>query len=466
MALATTYGFTGGFETIVVARACTRPQLWESIGRWLDPVNLASEAARVVVHAARAIYKDQQAPAAGLDQIIQRVYSEVSKGRLAEATFDEVTAYLDAGMTYSAPYADTFILKEAIGPIRTSLEAQIAHSTVDSITKREPDFVAKLQRQLAELERVGKASSAEAIFSDSLDWDAIWLELAFPRFTTGVLALDTLMSGGLISPALWTIVGGAGSGKSHFLAQVAIANILAGRDVVVSTLELPRAACVAMIAAGLCNVTAKPLIEKHADSKACHAMVKQRYATLSDTGTLGRWVVEQHDPSTSIGALVRWKTDVVAKHGLNLAVFITDYLDRVSADHATGGGKAGTYATAGYTYEMARLDAVTSKHMHLTASQATRGSGARLVIEEDDLADSQHKPRISDGVISINKGKVDEASGTLREINYHVVKDRYGLSKVTTAMLPTMWSFGLSTELDGVKRPIAFEPYSGDRRIW
>ncbi len=113
---------------------------------------------------------------------------------------------------------------------------------------------------------------------------------------------------------------------------------------------------------------------------------------------------------------------------------MVDYADRVGAK-AKKGEQQSEYLGALSVYEGLRLYAAERKIFCWTASQASRQKDARKKrLDLDDVADSMHKIRVADLVITLN---VTGDDGTDPMIKLFIAKHRTGRSRVEVGPLPT-----------------------------
>ena len=139
---------------------------------------------------------------------------------------------------------------------------------------------------------------------------------------------------------------------------------------------------------------------------------------------------------TTVEDVQTWVQDCESQVDARCEVLVIDYADKMSA----GGRKdsEGTYASMGTVYEGLRILAEQRDAWAWTASQPQRGHKGRRVIDTDDLADSQHKARVTDLLITANR---EEEDGDV-QLKWFVAKNREGKSRGMVGPLPADWAHG------------------------
>lgn len=223
---------------------------------------------------------------------------------------------------------------------------------------------------------------------------------------------------------------GPGGGKSMALAQVACEGVRTGFHVAVATLEIPEPIWLARIKANLTGLLIDDIMD---DPDGVQA--QKRLAEFQAKPGMGRIFVKEFSPmATTVEDLKAWIQTSEDDLGFPVQVLVIDYADKLIAP-----GKMED--TSGYTlgkvvYEGLRVWAAESSRWLYTASQSTRNDGKKASSKHgiDDMADSMHKGRVADAVISLN----------VRDdmIAYHIAKNRLGVSGKSTGPIPTEFERG------------------------
>ena len=119
--------------------------------------------------------------------------------------------------------------------------------------------------------------------------------------------------------------------------------------------------------------------------------------------------------------------------GRPIDVLLVDYADRMGA-----GDEKGDYHAMKVVYEGLRNLIDEKGIFGWTASQATRNSKDRKRHDLNHMADSMHKGRIADLVITLNL--VGEEAD---ELEYYVAKHRTGRSRVSVGPMRHDWEHGM-----------------------
>lgn len=460
MAIAEQYGFSASFEPVLLHRVISSKEVWGAIGKWLEPEYLHGDVAKYILRAAKACAHDSGGAPEGVLQVVQRAARIHLEGRATAELFNEVMPYFDVASRLGAPYTDRAIIGEAVGPLKRTANVLLLKQHAEAISKHEQDYATRLQMGLLELEKIGVYARSDGVGTDT-DLNSLWGQLDMPRFSTGSLVLDTMMMGGFVCPGLGIYVAGPGAGKSRKLVQTTCANLFLGHDVIIGTLELPETVWNALIIGCLTNVATRPLIEaKHPDASAARAEASRRFKLLLETRSVGRWWIQHHAAGTSVKGFLAWKDQIAREKKLNPRVVVSDYADKFGT-----GNNDKAYQSVQVIYDTLRDDALAGNYLHASASQPKRADKPRPIIDEDDLADSQHKIRIVEAAVSLNVELSTDGAPASNYAKYFVIKDRYGESKVLSSAVQMNRAMGSFTELDGVRRPIEFPPFRGVRGI-
>lgn len=259
------------------------------------------------------------------------------------------------------------------------------------------------------------------------------------RLPMGITELDGYLDGGLAKAALGCVIGGAGDGKSIFLIQAAAAALRCGKDVAIATLELPESMQHVRL---LSNLTGLP-INQILDGGVDHAMLVWESTMAEVEHRHGRrphlHVREFAAYSTHVGDILAWVSEVEDHTGCPVELVVTDYADKIGAKQRAR-KETSDYDTGREVYEALRKDAVDRGRWHWTAAQSKRrADGKRKTKDLDDVADSMHKIRIADLVITLN---VEEDDQGMRQISYFVAKHRVGDSRRSIGPYPVDYATG------------------------
>ncbi len=420
------YGFDHNFEEVVAYYCATHRSFWGRIGSALDPSLIADPAAQVVIKACAAIANDTGAgPASGLITI-QRLRRWSALGRLTETEVRDASDLLDEVEDAVPPDVDQ-VISEAT-PLIIRVVQQQALDTALTQFGAKGDLSSAIQA-LQGAGRIGQADTSLGISLGNAGFAAIAAANRTILLPTGVTELDTELEGGMPRGSLGVVCAGTGGGKSMFLNHVAAHALSQGRFVCLATLELSEARAMARLKAALLSVPSKDLLSGR------DRIAKTRYAKIA--GKLGVCFVRYFSPGiTTVEDIEAWVTDCEQQVDAPMDVLVCDYADKMS-----GGGRKqdeNDYKGMLTVYEGLRTMAERRDAWAWTASQPRRGWKGQALIDTDDLADSQHKARVTDLLVTGNRSEED---GDV-QIKWFIAKFRDGKSRGIVGPLPQDWAHG------------------------
>ena len=419
------YGFHPTFEASVVWCAVTKPRFWIAIGRELEADAFDKQEAKWLMRAGAAVAEDTEKAPRSSAIVLQRLKRWVNEGKMksdvALAAFDLLESVDECAQI--PEWED--ILAELSPVVRRRAEQKAVRHAVDAYGSNDDLLgAAELLRKASRIGvvpedgvRMGTAALAEARKLLSAD-----------RMATGIMDLDMVMGGGLPRSCLGVAISSTGGGKSMFLSQTFSTALSQGCFALYATLELAESLVVARAMAAVTGVTIDKVIQ--GDEK-----VTKRLKNAENR--LGTGLVREFPAgSTTAEDIADWAEMCAEKEGRMPDLLVVDYADKLSSK-----GSSSLYESAGRTYDALRNWAMKHSTWVWTASQATRGSGGKQRIDLDDTADSMHKVRVADVVISLTP--LEGPAG--REIEILVCKNRSGDSRMSVGPLPATFAYGRLT---------------------
>lgn len=423
MATVDPYSFDPRFERAMVFLACSRPAFYGSTGYALEVEALSAPEAKLALTAAHAVYTELGRGPDGLVIVLQRLRRMVDPGgRVTMAEVQAVDDYFTAAeedARFPLPTEEQAVA-ELAPLLRRRMEKTIVRAAGDTYSKR-GDMNA-LVRLVNEAGRIGRVSIS---LGTKLGPDMA-AEIAsmrhMERLSTGVLELDTILDGGLPRGSLGVAVADTGGGKSLFLAQVAAAAVLAGLFVVVATLEVPRPVWLARV---LSNITGIPI------NAILAGELEEALRIFSTYPGIGALIVEEFTAdATTIADLDEWCKVLGQREGRAPDVVVVDYFDKLIPEEK----QPSEYLACKKVYEAGRVCAQRDKGWWWTASQSKgdggNGKHKKEVLTTSDLADSKHKARVADLIVTLNP----RSEGA--EVLFHVAKFRHGKAGGSIGPLP------------------------------
>jgi len=415
------YGLDPAFERMVVALACSRPRFYGRIGRAMEPEALAAPGAQLALQAAHAIAQDSGHGPESSVLVMQRLKRWMQDGRVTQEQITGVFDLLEqADETGLAP--EDAVVDELTPLLQRRVQSQAVEAAMDEYAKR-GDF-ARVAELIGDAARLGKADTSVGTLIGADSFAAIEGVRHLERLATGVSELDLALDGGLWRGALGMVVGGTGDGKSMFLSHAAASALQSGLHVLYATLELPEALVLSRIKANLTGVPINAIMDGSMEE------AKRRLVAMMPT--LGRCYVKDFTPhATTVEDLREWVKGCEQLARRQVDVLIVDYADKLTAK--VPGEKDGSeYRTMRVVYEGLRVLAVEHKFFGWTASQKRRSSDkTKKKSDTDDVADSMHKSRVADVVVTLNlRGEENE------ELLYYIAKYRIGKAHASIGPLP------------------------------
>lgn len=427
------YYLDPSFERAVVAICSMRPNFWGRIGHALDPDCLSLEPAKRIVRACRQIaletHRGPESPMIVLQQM--RRWLDEGKADGALPKIKECAVLLDDAFEAGMPSDDA-----AVAALKPTLARRLRDEAVEqAIEERGKDGTfANVVRLIDRANRLGDTNTSVGVRLGSASFAEIEKLKLIERHGTGIWELDNILEGGMRRGCLGLLVGSSGDGKSMGLSHIAAYSIRCGLFTVYATLEVPPADVLARLKG---NLTGMPINAILADPRRIEPVLAGM--------PLAPFIVQEFTPqATTMQDIEAWVTKCEEEVGLAVDVLITDYGDKLIAPST---GKKGE-AESGYTqgrvvFERMRIYAneghARGKIWHWSASQAKRqekakGKGVHQMMDLNDTADSLHKIRVADLVVTIN---------TLENgIKWFVAKNRHGKSRVSTDALPADFECG------------------------
>ena len=187
--------------------------------------------------------------------------------------------------------------------------------------------------------------------------------------------------------------------------------------------------------ANITNVPTEDILanDLHA-RKAASAALERMQATL------GSLVVKDFPAKiTTMIDIEQWVAQCEEEEGRAVDFVAIDYGDKLTVPNR---GQRSEYDVAGEAFERMRLFGKNKNKWIATASQAIRRAGKDKgrVVDVDDAADSQHKARVADIVVTLSPRENDE-------LIYHVAKNRGGTAGAKIGPFAHNWAYGQMVHL-------------------
>ncbi len=431
------YPFDPAFEKAVVALCANRPRFYGRIGTHLVVDAFNTREAKLAMKAVHACAKSLgRGPSSSL-LVAQRLRRWVDDGKYTLEECLDVIDFIGSVESTGLPAEDD-IAQEIAPVLQQRAKDEYIRKQLTAQTKvADEEFFLRAAKDAMKNSRIGAVDTSVGIRIGADSFGEIERMQHLLRLPTGIMELDVELGGGLTRSALGVAVGGAGDGKSMFLSHSAAHGMYEGQNVAYATLEIPEGEVLARIKANLTNCTIDGI-----KSGEVVDIAKDRLAFLADRQMangrpgLGAGFVKEFPAYTTeptdIDSWVRECEDAISD---KIDLIVVDYADRMGAK--VSGKEKGDYTTMRIVYEGLRQISVDRENFLWTASQATRQGKDKRKLDVNHMADSMHKGRIADLVISLNV-----CGEHLDEIEFFIAKHRTGKGKISVGPMQHEFSKG------------------------
>ncbi len=419
------YNLDANFERALVTMLCCRPKMYGKVVRHLDEDSFGLEPSKLALAAALEIWRDNNRTGPeSLLIVTQRLRAWMSTGKITRDQVVAVSDMFDAAMDAGLPSERSLVAEMKPLLVRRA-EREGIETALSEFNKKDGDVTVGLKRiqQVRDLDKVDEEQGTRLGPRSFEELEAI---KELQRLRTGVLELDDALGGGTKRGTLCVYMAGSGVGKSMALVQTACAAALQNFRVAYATLELPKHIIMARLKAHLTGIPIDVIL---ADPKGCGA--EQRINKFLAWQGFGGIDVREFTPKmTRVQELQAWIKELEDKDGEPIDVLVVDYGDKLGATTRAAKDDS-TYQSQGEAYEGLYIFARDEKRWVITASQGQRNKDkGDKKLDMDDVADSMHKVRTADYLISLNARDDDTT------VLWFVAKNRLGMSRMSVGPLP------------------------------
>lgn len=428
------YNLDPAFERSVVFLSATRPAFYGRLGFRLQADGLGNDACISVMRACSAVYKETGKGPASPEIVMQRLRNLMAAGAFTHDDYLLAQSFFD--QMKGAAVDEEAVSTELVPLLKDRLGVQALIKGTEQEGKGTLDLEA-LRDAIDDALGVGRADTSIGLTLGAEAFAAMDALRVLPRLRTTIVEIDSLIGGGAPAGTLNFFIGGAGDGKSMGLAHLAAGGVRQRKFVGCVTFgEVNPAYWHARVIA---NLTGFPINEVIGGNEK----VRKRIKRMQDDGELGLFLChEMTQGSSTIVELKDWASRVEDQMKCELDLVLVDYADQMAPTKTC----KSDYEAMKYVYQALRSWAVERNRFPLwTASQAkARQKGDKdRILGLYDAADSTHKVRIADLVITIN---VDKEKG---EVKYLIAKHRLGKSDSLIGPLPVDFACGRMAPIPG-----------------
>lgn len=416
------YGFSLEYERVIAVMCATRPGFYGRVGHALDADSFKDEGCKLLVKVTHLIAKDLGHGPADQRTCLQRIQTLMDDGKVDSDQRDAALDVLIEAVPTMPPEDEVSV--EVIAVIRRRMEGDAVRAAMDEYGKR-GDFTQVVQI-IEKARNLGQVDTSIGDMVGDGSFKTIDELHMLDRLSTGIPELDIEMNSGMPRGFTGIYAADTGGGKTMFLVHQAATAMREGLSVAFATLELSKALQQARLIA---NLTGESLSQVESGRRG-YTVAKQRLTQMYPV--LGECVVQEFPAKlTSVPQITDWVGRIESVTGRPVDLLVIDYLDKLRSHIKDDHGS--TYATGGTVTETLRLYIHENKKWCWTASQPQRRAAKERTrrIEVSELADSQHKARVADVVIT--------ASRHDDQLQYYCAKFRGGKSEWSVGPMPHDW---------------------------
>ena len=426
------YGFTPDFEAAVITLACRSPRFYGRIGHALHPLQLSSDSASWALKAAHAIAKTLGHGPDNTVLVMQRLNNWKHEGKISADVVSNVLDFFEYADDVGVPSEES-VIHELAPVIKRRQEKNALSAAINSYNKG--GDLSLLVDAVAQAARLGEVDVSIGTKLGMSSFDDIASMRHLDRLPTGIDDLDLMIDDGLGRGSLGIFIGGSGDGKSMALSQIAAFGLMEGLHVAYATLELPEPHVLGRIKAALTSVEIIDIMRGDPYDEDA----RTRLDSLGDD--LGTGIVKEFTPhATTVSDISEWLKTCEDANGRPVDLLVVDYGDKL----ASPSKKDSEYNAMRVVFEGLRILALERRMWCWTAAQSTRRGNKnkmnkKVRLDLDDVADSMHKVRVADLIVTLNVSETETGS---RDIEFFVAKNRTGKSRFVVGPLPTEFNFG------------------------
>jgi replicative DNA helicase len=279
----------------------------------------------------------------------------------------------------------------------------------NAVDQMQADKYESIVESIRKAVQVGTAPSVGHDFFNEMD--ARFTRLKRDTIPTGIPELDKkeLLNGGSGKGELLCVVGGSGSGKSHFLTMIGANALKNGRNVLHYTFELSETAVGIRYDSNLCDMDSNEVMDRKEEVKKFYDENKQ----------LGRLFIKEYPTNTASIFTIRSHVERLDLKGFKPDIIIIDYADIMRSTRQFDSLRH----ELKLVYEELRGLAMEFGIPIWTASQSNKEGANAEVIDMTNMSEAYGKAMICDFIISVSRRSHEKASGWGR---LYVAKNRAG----------------------------------------
>jgi len=318
---------------------------------------------------------------------------------------DQIIEYLQRMKANPDPGDLQFVKEKSLEFCRKQALKKALEDAVDQMAANKYESIVESIRKAVQ---VGTAPSVGHDFFN--DIDARFTRLKRDTIPTGLPELDKkeILNGGSGKGELLCVVGGSGSGKSHWLTMIGANALRSGKNVLHYTFELSETAVGIRYDSNLCDIDSSEVMDRKDE-------VRSKYETMN----LGRLFIKEYPTNTASIFTIRSHVERLDLKGFKPDIIIIDYADIMRSSRQFDSLRH----ELKLVYEELRGLAMEFGIPIWTASQSNKEGANADIIDMTNMSEAYGKAMICDFIISVSRRSHEKASGWGR---LYVAKNRAG----------------------------------------
>jgi replicative DNA helicase len=318
---------------------------------------------------------------------------------------DQIIEYLQRMKANPDPGDLQFVREKSLEFCRKQALKKALEDAVDQMAANKYESIVESIKKAVQ---VGTAPSVGHDFFNEME--ARFTRLKRDTIATGIADLDKkeILNGGSGRGELLCVVGGSGSGKSHWLTMIGANALREGKNVLHYTFELSETAVGTRYDSNLCDIDSSEVMDRKDD-------VKAKYESMN----LGRLFIKEYPTNTASVFTVRSHIERLDLKGFKPDIVIIDYADIMRSSRQFDSLRH----ELKLVYEELRGLAMELNIPIWTASQSNKEGANSEIIDMTNMSEAYGKAMICDFIISVSRRAHEKASGWGR---LFVAKNRAG----------------------------------------
>jgi replicative DNA helicase len=396
----TKYG--SSFQTKIVTSLLIKEEFIQTIYDLIQPEQLDTESKQWLVREIKAYFYEYKVLPT-LDSLKVKI-NEITNEILKESIIDELREV----MKYVEATDLDFIQNETIQFCKNQALKSAIVQSVDLLQRGEYDNIKRI------IDNAMRAGTRRDIGLEYVkDFDTIMDQVARETVSTGFMAIDDILDGGLAAGELGIVVAPSGIGKSWVLQALGANALRAGMNVMHYTLELNQAYVGLRYGAIFSKIETSMIPDK-----------RDKVKKMIEDQCKGELLIKYYPSKAATVQTIYTHLKTVELMGHSPDLILLDYADLLSDTSGFGELRH----QLGNIYEELRGLSGEFGIPVWTASQSNRSSLEESIIGAEKIAESYNKIMTADFVMSLSRKIEDKVANTGR---IHIIKNRFGPDGLT-----------------------------------